>query len=120
MNISDAEAQVMEVLWTSAPLSSRDVIERLSEVEEWSPKTVRTLLDRLHAKGAVERSRQDRLFVYSPLLARDQWLTTQTDELIQRHCHGRLAPLVSAFADARPLSEQDRKEILAILEGGKP
>jgi BlaI family transcriptional regulator, penicillinase repressor len=117
MNISDAEARVMEVLWTRAPLSSRDVIESLSPVEGWSPKTVRTLLDRLHAKGAIERRRDERLFVYSPLLRREEWLKAQTSELVERHCQGRLAPLVSAFASSEALSETDRREILALLKG---
>jgi BlaI family transcriptional regulator, penicillinase repressor len=117
MNISDAEARVMEVLWTDAPLNAREIIARLSGVEAWSPKTIRTLLDRLHAKGAIERGRQDRVFIYGPLLDRDDWLKSQTSELVERHCQGRLAPLVSAFASSEALSEADRQEILAILQG---
>ncbi len=117
MNISDAEARVMAVLWASAPLSSGQVVACLSNEENWSPKTIRTLLDRLHAKGALARELPDRVYLYRPLISHQQWLQTQATALVETHFNGRLAPLVSAFASSQPLSDRDREEILAILEG---
>lgn len=117
--ISDAEAKVMDVLWDACSgdefLCSRELVERLSQTRNWSPKTVRTLLDRLHAKGAVERQLNGRSYAYRPILAREDWLESQARELVDRHCHGRLAPLVSAFAGSKGLSDADRSELLALL-----
>ncbi len=122
--ISDAEAEVMEVLWDGRCgnrfLTSRDIVESLGSNRGWSPKTVRTLLDRLYAKGAVERQLDGRVYTYRPLLAREDWLETQARELVDRHCHGRLAPLVSAFAGSHGLSDEDRREILALLGDDQP
>lgn len=106
----------MEVLWREHPLASGEIVQRLTGETGWSPKTVRTLLDRLTAKGAIERSRPDRYYHYRPLLSREQWLHDQTESLVDAHCDGRLAPLVAAFAQAEKLSEADRREIREILE----
>lgn len=115
MKISESEARVMEVLWESHPLTSGEVVSRIRAAADWSPKTVRTLLDRLCTKGALARDRDGRLYQYRPLLSREQWLHEQAGALVDTHCRGRLAPLVSAFASRESLSDADREEIIAML-----
>lgn len=115
MKISESEAQVMEVLWEQHPKTSGEVVEAVSRREDWSPKTIRTLLTRLLEKGAVSRSGSGRQYRYSPEISREEWLRDRAGNLIETHCRGRLAPLVSAFASSESLSEEDRAEILAIL-----
>lgn len=105
----------MEVLWDRHPRTSGEVVEAVAELEAWSPKTVRTLLDRLTAKGAVSRRRVGRRYCYRPEFTREQWLRERAGELVHTHCRGRLAPLVSAFASEEALSASDREEILALL-----
>lgn len=116
VNISPSESRVMEVLWRNSPLESGEIAARLRPDTQWSPKTVRTLLDRLVAKRAVERTRRGRNYCYSPRLSRQQWLHRQTESLVKTHCDGRLAPLVAAFARTEQLSDTDREEIRALLE----
>jgi BlaI family transcriptional regulator, penicillinase repressor len=119
MKISESESQVMEVLWRDQPLTSGEIVERISRVEDWSPKTVRTLLDRLVAKGALVRHKRDRVYSYECLIGREQWLRDQAGQLVDNHCQGRLAPLVAAFASREKLTDADRREILDLLEGMK-
>lgn len=106
----------MEVLWRENPLESGEIAQRLATETQWSPKTVRTLLDRLAAKRAVERCKRDRHYSYRPLVSREQWLRDQTESLVKTHCDGRLAPLVAAFAQGETLTEKDREEIRGLLE----
>lgn len=105
----------METLWDQHPKTSGQVVEAISRNQDWSPKTIRTLLARLVDKGAVSRSGAGRGYRYSPALSREDWLSECAGNLIETHCEGRLAPLVSAFAHRESLSEKDRREILAIL-----
>ena len=51
--ISDAEWDVMKVVWDHGPLTSGDVVKRLADEKDWKPRTVKTLLSRLVQKGAV-------------------------------------------------------------------
>lgn len=116
MNISESESRVMAVLWQESPLDSGEIVRRVAPAENWSPKTVRTLLDRLMEKGALARHRVGRAYRYEPLIEREQWLSDRAGSLVDRHCDGRLAPLVAAFARSEKLSDEDRREILDMLE----
>lgn len=116
MKISESESVVMEVLWQEAPLSSAEVAERVAPKEDWSPKTVRTLLDRLVRKEAVAREKSGRVYVFRPVIEREEWIREKAGDLVERHLEGRLAPLVAAFAEQEKLSEADRREILKMLE----
>ena len=49
--ISEAEYQVMKIIWANAPVSTNEVVEKLLETSTWSPKTIQTLLSRLVKKG---------------------------------------------------------------------
>ncbi len=52
-HISEAEYQVMKIIWKYAPISTTEVIEKLVETSTWSPKTIQTMLLRLVKKGAL-------------------------------------------------------------------
>src|SRR3954453_22745272 len=52
--ISDAEWDVMKVVWDHGPLTAGEVVRHLAAERRWSPRTVKTLLSRLVKKGAAE------------------------------------------------------------------
>ena len=51
--ITDAEWEVMRVIWTQGKTTSREVHTLLNEKKEWKSTTVKTLLSRLTDKGLV-------------------------------------------------------------------
>ena len=72
--ISDAETMVMEVLWGASPRSAEEVIAALADSTGWAEPTIKTLLNRLLNKGAIQAAKQGRRYLYSPVLSRDAWL----------------------------------------------
>lgn len=48
--ISEAEFEVMKVIWKYAPISTNEVTEKLTQTIDWSPKTIQTMLKRLVTK----------------------------------------------------------------------
>ena len=66
--ISEAEYEVMKIVWEYAPISTNEVTDRLTATTDWSPKTIQTMLKRLVTKGALSYVKQGRVFVYSPLV----------------------------------------------------
>ena len=72
-NISEAEYEVMKVIWKYAPINTRQVVEKLAPVSNWSPKTIQTMLLRLVKKGALAHKKEGRIFVYTPLIPRDEY-----------------------------------------------
>jgi predicted transcriptional regulator len=115
--ISDAESQVMEVLWQArAALPAEDVVAALAVAHDWQEATVKTLLNRLLKKGAVSARKDGRRYLYSPVLARDQWVTTESTSLVERMFGGRIAPLVAHFGKQHKLSKQDLDELTRLIE----
>lgn len=117
--ISDAEHAVMEVLWDESPLTASDVHERLGASHDWTDRTVKTMLSRLAAKGAVAHEEDGRRYLYRPLVARADHAARESRKLVDRLFGGRAAPLVAHLAEADALSPDDIAEIEALLKALK-
>jgi predicted transcriptional regulator len=115
--ISDAELDLMEVLWAaSEPLTSADIIERLEAQRDWSPATVKTMLSRLAAKGALTHREDGRRFLYSPAIERDFYVGRESRRFVERLFGGRLSPLVARLAEEDALDDDDIAAIEALLK----
>ena len=64
--ISEAEYEVMKIIWKHAPISTTEITDRLLATTSWSPKTIQTLIKRLVTKGVLTYEKQSRVFVYTP------------------------------------------------------
>lgn len=115
-HVSEAESQVMDLLWQTAPQTAEELAATLAGTQGWQPSTVKTLLSRLLNKGAITAERDGRRFLYAPVLQRETWLRDQSVSLIDRLFGGRLAPLVTQFASQRKLSQGDIAALKALLE----
>jgi predicted transcriptional regulator len=114
--ISEAEHAVMEALWENSPLSAAEVCDRVCKERDWSMPTVKTLLGRLVAKGAVETEPDGRRFLYSPLIQRAAYVGSESKRLVERLFGGRAAPLIAHLAESETLTDQDLAEIEALLK----
>lgn len=118
MEISEAEAAVMAVLWQAdGSLTADEVIAALADQRDWQPATVKTLLNRLLNKAAVAVEQEGRRYRYRPLLERDAWLLDESGGLLERLFGGRVAPLVAHFVRHRKLSQRDMAELRQLIEG---
>jgi len=116
MSISDAESQVMEVLWNEHPLSAEEVVAALTKSTDWQEPTIKTLLNRLLNKRAIAAQRDGRRYLYRPLMSRDDYVHAQSKSLLDRLFDGRVAPLVAHFSEQRKLSKKDIAELKRIIE----
>jgi len=114
--ISEAESHVMEVLWRQAPLSSEQIVAAVQQYSDWHEKTIRTLLNRLLGKGAVEATRDGRRYLYTPLLSRAQWQSQESRNLLDRVFGGRVAPLLAHFSQHEKLSARDIAELRKLID----
>ena len=114
--ITDAESQIMAVLWDRAPRSSEEIVASLGQSTDWHEKTIRTLLNRLLGKGAVSAERDGRRYLYAPVITREQWQSQESRSLIDRVFGGRVAPLLAHFSTHEKLSKRDIAELRALIE----
>lgn len=114
--ISEAESRVMDVLWQQAPLSSEQIVAAVQSGSDWHEKTIRTLLNRLLGKGAVEATRDGRRYLYAPLLSRAQWQSQESRSLLDRVFGGRVGPLLAHFSQHEKLSAKDIAELRKLID----
>ena len=107
----------MEALWENSPLTAAEVCDAVCDERGWTMPTVKTLLSRLVAKGAVGTEPEGRRFLYSPLLARADYLGGESRRLVDRLFGGRAAPLFAHLAESEALSDEDIAEIERLLKG---
>ncbi len=115
MQISEAEAMVMEVLWKQSPMAADEVVAVLSTRTDWAEPTVKTLLNRLLNKGAIRAEKEGRRYLYSPVLARETWIGQQSEGMLERLFGGRVAPLVAHFSQQGKLSLIDIAELKRLV-----
>jgi BlaI family penicillinase repressor len=116
MQISAAESQVMDALWTRSPLTPDELIEAVGPAKGWAPGTVRTLITRLLKKKAIAGAREGDKYFYRPLIARSAYVQAESQGLLDRLFQGEVAPLVAHFAEHRALSPKDIKQLKALIE----
>ena len=113
--ISEAEYEVMKVVWQKAPVSTNSVTEILTKTTNWSPKTIQTLLKRLVNKRALTYEKQGRVFVYTPLVEEDSYVRQQSQSFLKRYFDGDMSRMLSACVGEETLSEIDIDALRAIL-----
>ena len=87
----------MEALWARSPLSATDVADAV-EARGWGLPTVKTLLSRLVSKRAILAEPEGKRFLYSPAIARSDYVGTESRRLVDRLFGGRAAPLFARLA----------------------
>ena len=115
-DISNAEFEVLDVLWDDYPATSSDIVKRLNQKKPWHDKTVKTLLGRLVKKGVVDFDKAQRQYLYRPLIAREDYTKKEATSFVSRIFKGKVAPLVAGFANQNSLSQQDVDELKALIK----
>ncbi len=114
--ISEAEWEVMKLLWSKNPLTANKVVDALSRKKPWKPKTVKTLLNRLATKEAIGYDQVNREYHYYPLVREDECRKHETTSFIKRIYGGAVKPMIAAFIENEKLSAEDIEELKQILE----
>ena len=115
MKLSDFELEVMQVIWDgkeTAPEIHRTIEKR----RKVAYSTVKTIIDRLEDKGAVQRVKQyGRTILYAPLIARENYSKPMVKSFINNLFHGNVRPLLNHIFQEEELSLEDVSYIEGIL-----
>lgn len=113
--ITEAEFEVMKIVWKNAPISTNEITERLTKTTTWSPKTIQTLIKRLVTKGALSYEKQSRVFVYTPLVQESEYIGQKSSTFLKRYYNGDITAMLSAYIENDRLSEAEIDTLRSIL-----
>ncbi len=113
--ISEAEFEVMKIVWKYAPISTNEITERLVKTTTWNPKTIQTLIKRLVTKGALAYEKQSRVFVYTPLVDENEYIGQESRSFLNRFYNGNITSMLSAFIENEKLTENEISTLRSLL-----
>lgn len=114
--ISQAEFEVMNIIWKYAPISTNEVVNQLSCHRQWSPKTIQTMLSRLEKKGVITHKKESRIFVYSPVIPKEVYREAEGKSFLKRFFDGAVSQMMVSYLDNNHLTSDDINELQAILD----
>jgi BlaI family penicillinase repressor len=114
--ISEAEWEVMKILWESTPITANEIVEKLQGQVSWQPKTVKTLINRLLKKKAIAYEKDDRTYRYYPNVTKEACIREESQSFLKRVYNGELNVMLTSLLSSSQLSEQDIEELKQILD----
>lgn len=117
--ISEAEFEVMKIVWKYAPISTNEITEKLLRTTSWSPKTIQTLIKRLVNKGALTYEKQSRVFVYTPVVDEKEYIGQESNTFLKRYYDGDITAMLSAYIENDKLSEKEIDNLRSLLSKRK-
>ena len=117
--ISEAEFEVMKIVWKHAPISTNEITDKLLQTTSWSPKTIQTLIKRLVTKGALTYEKQSRVFVYTPVVKESEYIGQESNSFLERYYDGDITAMLSAYIENDRLSETEIDTLRSLLSNIK-
>ena len=113
--ISEAEFEVMKVIWKYAPISTNEVTEKLTQTTDWSPKTIQTMLKRLVTKKALTYEKQSRVFVYTPLVPETEYIRQESNSFLNKYYNGNIVSMLTSYLEDDKLSKTELDTLRHLL-----
>ena len=115
VKISDAEWQVMNIVWSKSPIGASEVVEQLSARKGWRQRTIRTLLGRLVVKGALRAALEGKRYLYEPKVTMEECVRHASRSFIERVFGGAPASALIHLVQQTDLTPEEIKQLKRIL-----
>jgi predicted transcriptional regulator len=116
-DITEGELAVLQELWRKPGVSIRQITQRLYPKRTAAHYgTVQKQLERLEAKGFVQRDRSLIVHLFTAVVDRDQLVGRRVDAMVDKLCDGSLTPIISHLLSNPRLSDQQRLQLRAMAE----
>ncbi len=116
LNISDAEWEVMRVVWASGQSTSREIATILQGKRGWSQSTVKTLISRLTGKGYLHARKEERHFIYTTHLDEPESLKLEVESMLSRICSRKIPSLLAYLIENTPMTAEDCAMLEEVLQ----
>jgi BlaI family penicillinase repressor len=116
-DITEAEMAIMQVLWNTGPSSIRQITDSVHSAQSGTAQyaTVQKQLERLEAKGFIQRDRRLFVHLFTAAIGRDELIGRQLREMAEKLCGGSLAPILSHLAKAKTLTDSERQALRDLI-----
>lgn len=114
--LTDAELEIMQVVWDLGRCTVRQVHERLNRNRPLAYTTVMTMMCILEDKGHLTHTKPGRAYHYEPVRPKSQVISHMVDDFVGKVFAGSARPLVLSLVKDRKLSKKDLEEIARLIK----
>lgn len=114
IKLSDAENRIMEILWRTGEERAAFIADVAQREIGWEKNTTYTFLNRLIKKGAVKR--RDPGFLCSALYNREEALSSQAQDMVEKLYNGSLGLFVQSFLDGGTITPKEKEELRKLID----
>jgi len=116
-DITDAELEIIQILWKKKQCNLITIIQELSANEEKNKNTIKTLIHRLVQKGAIESKKVNtKEVVYIPKISEKKFLSKESNSFLKKFFNGSTEKLLLNFIEDKKVSKSELKRLIDILE----
>jgi BlaI family penicillinase repressor len=119
VELTESEWPVMKVVWETEPCTAPAVQEKLLKSTGWTYSTVRTLMDRMVAKGILKARKEGKITIYNSAVTRRRAQRSELLYALKHAFNGALAPMVQCLLESNDLDAQELAKIEELLRAGK-
>jgi BlaI family transcriptional regulator, penicillinase repressor len=117
MRLSEFELDVMAHFWSDGELSAPELFERMGDERGVTYSTVKTIVDRLEEKGAIERiSARGRTIFYVPVIKQERIRKPLVKAFLRRLFGNDLRPLFAQLLRDEKLSEDELQYLRQLVD----
>jgi len=116
--LTDAELEVMQVLWDLKEATVRDVMKALPAQNQWAYTTVATVFKVLEKKGVVKSKKADRAHLFIPIVSRDSYEVKTVNHVVKKVFRGEATSFVMKLLDETKLTKEEADSLRKILNKG--
>lgn len=115
VKISEAEWEIMKIIWKKTPVGSEEIIQDLSSKKDWSSKTVKSFLNRLLNKQVIGYVKSGRNYLYHPLLSEEECIEMESKSFLDRVYDGAVGMMFSHYLKNEKLSDEELENLQRLL-----
>jgi len=114
--LTEAEWDIIEVVWEQEPCAAPAVQEELVARKRWTYSTVKTLMDRMVAKGLLTTERIRNLILYRAAIRRDEAQRGELLRTVKRAFGGAFTPMMQFMLESDTLSQKELEELQSMIQ----
>ena len=119
IELTEAEWVIIKAVWDTEPCTAPVIREKLRRQTRWTYSTVRTMMDRMVAKGLLAAAKVQNLTVYRSAVTRQQAQRGELFYALKHAFNGALTPMVQCLLDTGNLSAEELGELESLIQAKK-
>lgn len=115
--ITEAELEIMKVLWENKEATSLQIIDEISKTTDWNKNTIKTLISRLVEKEAISVDKnKGNLYLYTPNISIDEYKNEENKNFLKKLYNGSINDMLLTFAKSNELTRKDLEELMKLID----